>query len=377
MSDKRILNILSISIFVVLLFALFIPFGFSGRIAAAILLLPLAIIMPLLLKKRDVLSINKEQVLLLLTVIALLVVMGYYISGLTFGFYKNPYRLTFPNFINYFLPIAAIIVFTEIIRSVTIAQRDKFSFVLCWCSCIIAEMLICSNLPSVTSFNRFMDLMAGAFFPAVFSNYLYHYLSKRYGMLPNLAYRMIVTLHGYVLPVTSGISDSMLNLFRILLPIAIYFFIDALYEKKRRYALEKIKRPSSIISIILNAFAIIMMVGTVMLVSNHFRFGVYVIATESMTGELNKGDVAVYERVDDQTIQEGQVIAFVKNKSVIIHRVVDINIIDGTTYYYTKGDANDSPDASFVTDSDIVGIVNYKLPYVGYPTIWMRSLFNH
>ena len=104
MSDKRILNILSISIFVVLLFALFIPFGFSGRIAAAILLLPLAIIMPLLLKKRDVLSINKEQVLLLLTVIALLVVMGYYISGLSFGFYKNPYRLTFPNFINYFLP---------------------------------------------------------------------------------------------------------------------------------------------------------------------------------------------------------------------------------------------------------------------------------
>ena len=45
------------------------------------------------------------------------------------------------------------------------------------------------------------------------------------------------------------VSDSLLNLFRILLPIAIYFFIDVLYEKKRRYALEKIKRPSSIISI--------------------------------------------------------------------------------------------------------------------------------
>lgn len=376
MSDKRILHIFSASTFAVLLFALFVPLGFSGRIAAAILLLPLAVLMPIFIKKRSILSINKGQVLLIMLVIALVYVMGYYLSGIPFGFFKNPYHLTFSNFFNFFLPIAAIIVFTEIIRSVTLAQQDKISNLLCWCSCVIAEMLICSNLPSVTSFNRFMDLAAGAFLPAVLSNCLYHYLSRRYGKYPNLVYRLITTLHAYLLPVSSGVSDSLLNLFRILLPIAIYFFIDALFEKKRRYALKNIKPSKHIISIVLTVVVLVIMVGTVMVVSNQFRYGAYVIATESMTGELNKGDVAICERYENTTVQEGQIIAFEKNGSVVIHRVLDIKIINGVTRYYTKGDANEDLDFGFVTAAEVVGVVNYKIPYIGYPTIWMRSVFN-
>lgn len=212
--------------------------------------------------------------------------------------------------------------------------------------------------------------------PAVLSNCLYHYLSKRYGIYPNLAYRLITTLHAYLLPISPGISDSLLNLFRILIPIAIYFFIDALFEKKRRYALKKTKRSARIISIILTILVLVIMIGTVMIVSNQFRYGAYVIATESMTGELNKGDVAICERYEDQTVQEGQVIVFEKNGSVVIHRVLDIKIINGITRYYTKGDANEDPDSGFVTESQIIGIVGYKLPYVGYPTLWMRSLFD-
>lgn len=375
MSDKRILQIFSALAFAVLLFAFFVPLGFSGRITAAILLLPFAALMPLFVKKRDILSINKGQVLLILSVIALVYVMGYYISGIPFGFYKNPYHLTLSNFFNFLLPIAAVILFTEIIRSVTLAQRDRLAYVLCWCSCVIAEMLICSNLPSVTSFNRFMDLMAGAFLPAVLSNCLYHYVSKRYGIYPNLAYRLITTLHAYVFPVSSGIPNALLNLLRILLPITIYLFIDALFEKKRHYALKKTKRSSRMISITLTALVLVMMIGTIMIVSNHFRYGAYVIATESMTGELNKGDVAICERFEDQTIQRGQVIAFEKNNSVTIHRVLDIRIINGITRYYTKGDANEDQDFGFVTNAEVIGIVDYKLPYVGYPTLWMRSLF--
>lgn len=375
MTDKRILHIFSFVIFAVLLIALFVPFGISGRIAAAILLLAPAVLMPLFVKKRSILSITKGQVLLLMAVIALLYVMGYYLSGIHFGFYKNPYRLTFSNFFAYLLPTAAVIVFTEVIRSVTLAQWDKLSGVLCWLSCVIAEMLICSNLPSVTSFNKFMDLVAGAFFPAVVANCLYHYLSKRYGMYPNLVFRLITVLHVYILPVSSGVPDSLLNFFRILLPIVIYYFIDSLFEKKRRYALKNTSRFSRITSKVLTVLALIFMIGTVMLVSNHFHYGAYVIATESMTGELNKGDVAICQRYEDQFIPEGQVIVFDKNGSVTVHRVVDIKIINGITQYYTQGDANEDPDAGFITNAQIIGLVEYKLPFLGYPTLWLRSLF--
>ena len=376
MTDKRIIRISSALIFAALLVALIVPLGESGRIVAAFLLLPAAALIPLFIKKRNILSINKNQVLLLVTVIALLYVMAYYSTGLEFGFYQNPYRLSLTYFFKFFLPIAAVITFTEVIRYVFLAQNDKLAIALCYLSCVAADMLICSNIPSVTSMSKFMDLVAGALFPAIISNLLYNYLSKRYGFYPNLVFRAITILHAYTLPIKSGISDSLLNFFNILLPIGIYLFIDSLFERKRRYALGNTSKFWRVLSTILTIVVLIIMIGTVMLISNQFYYGAYVIATESMTGELNRGDVAIYESYEEQLIIEGQVIVFEQNGSAIVHRVVDIEIINGITRYHTKGDANEDWDADYILDSDIIGLVNYKLPFLGYPTLWVRSLFS-
>ena len=375
MTDKKVVNGFGISIFAVLLIALILPLKESGRIMAAILLLPAAVLVSVFIKKRNILSINKKQVLLIVTVFALVYVMIYYLTGLKFGFYKNPYRISTVTFFKFVLPIAIIIVSTEIIRWVMMAQKSKAAPVLCYFSCVIADMLICSNLPDVTSFNRFMDLIAGAFFPALVANLLYNYLSKRYGMYPNIAFRSILTLHAYLLPVSSGISDSLVYLFDMFLPIVVFLFVDTLYERKRRYALGNKSLAWRIMSKILTAAVVIIMIGTIMLVSNHFKYGALVIATESMTGELNKGDVVIFESYDDQMIDEGLVIVFEKDGSKIVHRVVDIEIINGMARYYTKGDANEDNDAGYITNADIVGIASYKLPAVGYPTLWLRSLF--
>ena len=302
MTDKRIIRISSASVLAALLIALIVPLGESGRIVAAFLLLPAAVLIPLFVKKRNILSINKNQVLLIITVIAFLYVMVYYLTGLEFGFYNNPYKLSLNNFFRFFLPISAIITLSEVIRYVLIAQNDKWTSVLCYLSCVAADLLICSNIPAITSFSKFMDFVAGALFTALISNLLYNYLSKRYGIYPNLVFRAVTTLHAYLFSITPGISDSLLNFFNLLVPIAIYFFIDALYEKKRRYALGNTSRIWRITSQILTIIVIVIMLGTIMLISNQFYYGAYVIATESMTGELNKGDIAIYESYDDQLI---------------------------------------------------------------------------
>ncbi len=375
MTDKKTIQIVSVSVFAALLLALFLPLGESGRIVAAILLLPAAVFVPLMIKKREIYSINKNQVLMIMTVIALVYVMLYYLSGLKFGFIINLYKFSFNIFLKYILPIAAIIACTEIIRAVMMAQQSKLAKMFCYFACVVADMLIVSNIPSVTSFNKFMELVAGALLPAILSNFLYQYLSKRYGIYPGLVFRAITTLHLYIFPVRSGIAETLLNFVRLLLPIAIYLYIDSLYEKKKRFALGNTSRVARIASTVLTVVVLIILTGTVMLVSNQFKYGALVIATESMTGELNKADVAIFERYDDHAVEQGQVIVFDKNNVVTVHRVVKIEIINGVTRYYTKGDANEDNDAGFIVDSDIVGVVNYKVPYLGYPTIWMRSLF--
>lgn len=375
MSDKRVVNIFSVSVLAVLLLALLLPMGESGRIMAAILLLPQAALIYAFIKKRNIPSINKRQVLLIVAVAAAAFVMIYYLTGLKFGFYKNPYHLTVTNFFKYFLPIATIIVTTEIIRFVMMAQKSRAVHMLCYLSCVVAELLICSDLPSVTSFNRFMDLVAGTLFPALVANFLYNYLSRRYGMYPNIAFRAIITLHAYLIPVTSGIAESLVHLFEMFLPILLFVFIDSLYEKKRRYALGNTSRFWRAISKILTAIVVIIMIGWVMLVSNQFTYGSAVIATESMTGELNVGDITIFKAYDGEEIVEGQVIVFERSDSMIIHRVVKIEIINGVAHYYTKGDANEDMDMGYITSESIIGTAQYKLPALGYPTLWIRSLF--
>ena len=217
-----------------------------------------------------------------------------------------------------------------------------------------------------------------SFTPLCYTKFIplvYNYLSKRYGFVPNLIYRILTVLVFYFIPYGSGISDSLVAFINVIIPIGIYYFIDSLYERKRRYALGETSVTIKRLSKVFTAVCLVMMLSVIMLISNQFRYGAFVIATESMTGEINKGDIIIYEEYGDQVIFEGLVIVFEKDSSVIVHRVEKIEIINGIKRYYTKGDANEDPDAGFITEGNIIGVVNYKLPFLGYPSLWIRNLF--
>ena len=375
-NDKKKLYLISSCIFAVLLIALFAPMG-SGRIIAAILLLPSAIISYFFIKKRVALSINSKQVLLIISTIGLLYLVFYYVSAVYFGFTKTGYGFKWDIILTLTLPSAIIIVASEVIRHVLCAQKDRIATALAYMICLLGDVLICTNIAGITTFSTFMDVIGLTLFPGLLYNLLYNYLSLRYGFMPNIVYRALTVWAFFLIPYGSAISNSLIAFINMLLPIAIFLFIDSLYEKKRRYALGQTSKFRRIASKVLTIIVLIIMIGTVMLVSNHFYYGALVIATDSMTGELNRGDVAIFQRYEDQFIIEGQVIVFEQNGSMIVHRVADIQIINGNTRYYTKGDANEDLDAGFRTDADIVGLVNHKLPFLGFPTLWMRSLFEH
>jgi signal peptidase len=372
MTDRKRLYIFSISTLAVLLTAFLIPFDIAGRVISAIAFVFAAVIAYLFIKKRPILSMNKRQVLMLVSLLSAILLMVFYLSGLKFGFYNNPYGLKAQFFFPRFLPTVAVIVASEIFRYILLAQENKRVEVICYFACLAAELTVCSTAAvALSSFSNFMDLVADTMFPAMMSGLLYQYMAKRYGYLPNIVLRAATSLYIYLIPIVPAMANSLLSFIRILLPIGIYIVIDSLYEKKIMLALGK----KSKLAVPITVIAIAIMLFVVMVVSNHFYIGSYVIATESMTGELNRGDVAITFKYTDQPISEGQVVAFEQNDRVVIHRVVKIEVINGQRRYYTKGDANDDIDSGFITDSNIVGLVDNKIPFLGYPTLWMRSLF--
>ncbi|MBQ2999816.1 MAG: signal peptidase I [Clostridia bacterium] len=367
--DKKVILGLSIIIFAALALAFFVELG-SSKIVAACLLLPLTVITVLFVRKRSSLSIQKKEVLLLSAIIGAMYALAIQLTGIFFGFHKNPYFVNVKILLTTVLPLVVIIVATELIRAVFLAQKNTFASVITYLSCVLAEILAFSNLAGITGFNQFMDLVGLTLFPALSANIYYHFVSRRFGALPNIVYRIITTLYIYFVPNVTAMSDALLACIKIFLPLILLALMSALFEKKKKLALQKRKKLSAI------SIALAMIVGAsfAALVSCQFRFGALVIATESMTGEINKGDLVIYERYDDQTIQEGQVIVFLRDGNKIVHRVVDIEHIGGEIRYYTKGDANNSIDIGYVTDGEIVGTTSTKIAYVGFPTLWLREL---
>lgn len=371
--DKKILYVICLAVFAVLLLSLFVDFGSSKIVTACLLLLITPIVM-LVIKKRTLLSIKKREVLLINTAIAVIYVVLVHMSGLFLGYYINPYCVNSKTVFSVLLPVIVIIIASELIRAVFLAQKNKLVDIITYLSCVLVEMLAYSNIAGIMNFNMFMDYIGMTLFPALVANIFYNYQSKRFGALPNISFRIITTAYIYVLSDVSAMSDALNACIKMILPIVMLAFVSALYEKKKKTPTE---RKSGKFSVIATSITVAFLISIAMLISCQFHYGALVIATESMTGEINKGDMIIYESYDDQPIREGQVIVFLQYENKIVHRVVMIEDIDGERRYYTKGDANPDWDSGYRTESDIVGLTDMKIAYIGHPTLWLRELISN
>ncbi len=367
--DKRLSYLSSALLTAVLLSAFFWPLGMA-KLACALLLLPMTALILIKVKRKTQISMYRREVAFLLSVIAVLYLMLFYLTGVHFKFYRSSFSFTPDSIFKTVLPVALIIIATEIIRSILVSQREVLVRGASYVCGVLTDLLILTNVRQLTSVNALMDLVAMALFPALMANLLYHYLSSKYGALPNIIYRLITTLYSYFLPIYPRCPDILTVLFRIFVPLLSLLFLRLLYERKQMTAK---KKKAGKWTYVLLSLSVLVMISTAMLVSCQFRYGALVIATKSMTGELNKGDMVVYERYDDQQLKEGDIIVFIRGQSKIVHRIVRIDRSYGEPRYYTKGDANEDLDFGWIGDEDIFGVIKFKVAFVGYPTILLRD----
>lgn len=99
----------------------------------------------------------------------------------------------------------------------------------------------------------------------------------------------------------------------------------------------------------------------------------YVVLSSSMSPTLQAGDVIFVTRVDPDDIEEGDIITFEPpsghseaSAERVTHRVVEVARRDGEKLFRTKGDANEVPDQELVPASNVIGVVRFSVPLIGY-----------
>ena len=370
-NDKIKTYIIGLFLLMILFFALFASNIFN-RINLSVLLVAFTIVTVLILKKRKTLSLYSKQVIIVMFILAIIYLGLFYIMGIYFGFTVSSVKLSFWSILNYIIPLTVIVITSEIIRNIFLAQKAKFIKSIIFIIMVLIDMIIYAGIYDVTSLNGFLTVVGFILFASISCNLLYNYISIRFGIKSIIIYRLITILYIYFIPIVPNIYLFFRSLFRMIYPYIIYILLESTYSKSN-FATAYIDKKKSVIGI---SIMVVIMTLIIMLISCQFKYGVLVIGSGSMTGTIDKGDVVLFESYDDQEIKKGQVIIFISGNSKIIHRVIDIKNVNGQNRYFTKGDANDKMDEGYITNNEIYGVSLFKIKYIGYPTIWVKDIFS-
>ena len=210
-------------------------------------------------------------------------------------------------------------------------------------------------------------------FASIANNLLYNYIMMKFrNSKAIIGYRIITTIYVYIIPIIPNIHILFESILRIIIPYIIYLILEAVYSKKEK----RITTRSKTRDVVITSILIVIAGGIIMLVSCKFMYGVLVIGSGSMTGTINKGDAIIYERLGkDEEIEIGDVIVFNSDNIKVIHRVIDKKDAGRGMKYFTKGDANPNIDEGYREESDIVGKVKLRIPYIGQPTVLLNEIF--
>ncbi len=368
--DKRLI-IFEVILLLIIISAMFFNKIITRQILAIILLI-YTILNKVLVKNDKIGYSNSRNFTIMLTIIGLVYVGFLYFLGIFAGFYRSTVQLTLWSIANYIIPFIIIIISSEITRKNLLLRENKISQYIIVIAMVMLDVVINTNIYNLDSVNDYFTLVTFIIITSIANNIFFNYSVKKFrNATAIIIYKIITTLYMYFIPITPDIYIFLESVFKLILPYIMYAIVQTFYGKKEEIISTKHKRRDTVILII----SIIIIVLIIMLVSCKFKFGALVVGSASMTGTINKGDIIIYEKYEEEEqVKVGSVIVFNNDDTKIIHRIIDKKTVGGKLIYYTQGDANQTKDEGYRVYEDIYGQVKLRIPYIGYFTLWINDL---
>ncbi len=132
-----------------------------------------------------------------------------------------------------------------------------------------------------------------------------------------------------------------------------------------------LKKTWNIITTVL--VVLIVLCAVFLMGSRLLGYQVFTVISGSMEPEYSVGDLIYVKKVDVNTIKVDDPITFVLNEDLVVatHRVVRVDAEN--QHFYTKGDANDTEDASPVHFNNVIGVPQFSIPYLGYVSDFIQN----
>lgn len=327
-------------------------------------------------KKRLKAKTEKTQTVLIITMIYLCI---YFILGMFFGYVRSPYSHQFLPFLKNLWAFVSIIFFQEYIRA-TMCPSGKLKW---YWYLLVTIVFTLSEINFYHFSSNFIDLettfeyICSIILPIVARNCLFTYLAVVGGYGCNLCYRVPIMVAYLVMPLFPDLEWFWVALLELLLVLIVFIEINYIHEKKTsRSPRQKIRKQKLIRKIPLLTIVVLF----VCFVAGVFQYMPVAIMSNSMAHLINRGDVVVIFKLNDQEkkdLKVNDIIEYHLDGSSVVHRIIKVNkVSDNEVYYITKGDYNQNEDLLPVSYDQVAGKVLICVPKIGYPAVLLNELFN-
>lgn len=368
--DKKTLVILTIILFV-LLFDFFILKKLD-KYSICIFITFLIVISYYLIGFRKIKSRYDKDIILTIFIYVFMYYIITYLSGLIIGFTRNVYSLNILSILKNIIPLILSITLTEFLRYIINSQIKEKKWLL-FLSAVMFTLIDSYLIIKATNYTDFYKILNnfGLFvLPNLSKSILLTFLSIKSSYKPCLIYRYLMEIPKYILPIIPNFGNYLESILYILVPMLIFISIFNIFDrlKHKKITFSKQNSFEKFSYIFLSTFLILLICTS----SGLFKYRTFVIATGSMTPNINKGDMVIIEKLSDDeknNLNEGDIIAFYMDDKVVVHRIIKKYSTSNGIFYNTKGDNNNSPDGYLLDIDNIVGLEKFKIRYIGYPTI--------
>ena len=186
-----------------------------------------------------------------------------------------------------------------------------------------------------------------------------------------------MNLYVYYLPITPNLGYYLESVIMFLLPIVIKTILMKIYIVDEENVVVKKDKKIKTDRVIM-AISVSIVVIVIGLCSNLFPYTIAAVRSGSMEPTINRGDAIIINKnivKDLSKLKKGDILVFRKNNQTYTHRIVEIKEENEQYKIKTKGDRKEnSIDNWVVNNKDIVGTVEEKISYIGYPTILLNRI---
>lgn len=315
----------------------------------------------------------KAAIIQLALMIGFFQVLLYVIGGLFSGFGRSPYAFTPKSILTNLVFVGSMLVGMELSRAWLVNRLGKKHTLLALIFVSMLYTLLSIPLARITGLT--LDLSSISYLnstvlPALAENLLASFLALMGGPLAAIVYRGILQAFWWFCPILPNLSWAFQGLIGTVAPVVGLVLANSL-RSRRRPGQARREREGSLAGWIITT---VVAVAIIWFAVGLFPVQPTTVISGSMRPTLDVGDVVIIAKVSADTIKTGDIIQFREAEGITtVHRVVEIQEIEGKKVFITQGDANSEPDAKPVIPENVVGKAVLDIPKIGWAAIAVKG----